>query len=433
MLLAILRIVSLVASAATSSVHIPRGATVHKHCDATTAISRTPDCTRGPFVYLACKDAPTAQQHAPADAHLSLSIRPSNVPRRPFLGTSTISIVIPALNEESRLEATLDTTERYLRATRSSAWEIIVVDDGSKDSTCSLVRGRGLSPRLRLLTSGYGNNRGKGAALAAGAAKARGRLILFLDADGATDLRELPALERRLRRPRCEMAVGWRVDAFRTRPLGRRLMGAVFAALARQVVTGVPDTQCGFKLLTRRAAVTLPPRLRVTGWTYDVDLLALAQSQGWIIASVPVRWNDVAGSKVRVFTPFAMLIDLVRLWAMSKVASLGTPTNATNCSTGWLMQGCCLDTDPFQFMEIAERGDMGAFPARQNVGSRRRKSGARISSGMMVVGAHGPFGRRRITTWSHGEVGREIEDRRKGAAPKALRTTLACPQQRDLA
>jgi len=242
---------------------------------------------------------------------------------RPYLATRSLSVVIPALNEASRLPPVLDATCRFLSASRAAPYEVIVVDDGSQDATAALVRARGLSPQLRLLSAA--DNQGKGAALAAGAAAARGEVVLFLDADGATGLEALPALERRLRRG-CHVAVGCRSAALAARPPGRRLMGAVFSTLAGVVVPGVPDTQCGCKLLSRRAARLLLPRLRVRGWAYDVELLAMAQQRGWRIASVPVSWRDVPGSKVTALTPFSMLADVARVWFA--VASSPSPAAA---------------------------------------------------------------------------------------------------------
>jgi len=186
-------------------------------------------------------------------------------------------VIIPAYDEAERLPRTLEESLAHLSTTRRGPWEIIVVDDGSHDSTCEFVAARlAAEPRLRLLSSGRGANRGKGAGLAAGAAAARGDLLLLLDADGATPLSALPALERRVGARGCEMAVGCRAAALAARPAARRLMGVVFAALASTCVRGVPDTQCGFKLLSRRAARALAPLpcLR-TSFPTRVSLLSL--------------------------------------------------------------------------------------------------------------------------------------------------------------
>ena len=207
--------------------------------------------------------------------HLPLA-RPRSPAAQCTVGTASLSVIIPAYDEAERLPRTLEESLAHLSTTRRGPWEIIVVDDGSHDSTCELVAARlAAEPRLRLLSSGRGANRGKGAGLAAGAAAARGDLLLLLD---ATPLSALPALERRVGARGCEMAVGCRAAALAARPAARRLMGVVFAALASTCVRGVPDTQCGFKLLSRRAARELFPSLQIRGWAYDVQLLALAQA-----------------------------------------------------------------------------------------------------------------------------------------------------------
>ncbi|EOD30526.1 hypothetical protein EMIHUDRAFT_123131 [Emiliania huxleyi CCMP1516] len=210
--------------------------------------------------------------------HLPLA-RPRSPAAQCTVGTASLSVIIPAYDEAERLPRTLEESLAHLSTTRRGPWEIIVVDDGSHDSTCELVAARlAAEPRLRLLSSGRGANRGKGAGLAAGAAAARGELLLLLD---ATPLSALPALERRVGARGCEMAVGCRAAALAARPAARRLMGVVFAALASTCVRGVPDTQCGFKLLSRRAARELFPSLQIRGWAYDATAASTA------VAKVP--------------------------------------------------------------------------------------------------------------------------------------------------
>ena len=209
----------------------------------------------------------------------------------------SLTVVIPAFNEALRLPPVLDASLAYLQAGQRP-WELIVVDDGSSDGTSEVVRQRCSScerGRLRLLRAD--GNGGKGAALRAGAAAARGDRIALVDADGATPLSALPALERALDAAGCGVAVGSRSDVLRRRPPYRRLMSAVFSLLAMSCVADLDDTQCGlepslrlrlrlrlrlslrlplpltrcgFKLLTRQAAERTFPHLHVAGWAYDV-------------------------------------------------------------------------------------------------------------------------------------------------------------------
>ena len=234
-------------------------------------------------------------------------------PRTAAGGPPTLSVILPAYNEATRLPPTLDASLAYLEAVVAPdrGWELIVVDDGSTDGTSDVVRRHGLGGGLRLLRAA--RNGGKGAALRAGAAAATGERLLLMDADGATPLSALPSLERALEEARCDVAVGSRAAVLRQRPPHRRLMGAVFAALASSCVRELDDTQCGFKLLTRRAAARTLPHLHVTGWAYDVELLYLAQALGLGVTSATVPWADVAGSKVRPATPAQMAVDVARV------------------------------------------------------------------------------------------------------------------------
>uniref|UniRef100_A0A7S0L6M2 dolichyl-phosphate beta-glucosyltransferase n=1 Tax=Coccolithus braarudii TaxID=221442 RepID=A0A7S0L6M2_9EUKA len=227
----------------------------------------------------------------------------------PMLSTRFLSVVIPALNEEARLPPTLERVASYLQRNRADAYEVIVVDDGSGDRTAQAVVRIGLSPALRLLRSE--TNCGKGAALAAGAMAASGELVLLMDADGATQIDELPYLEQQLPIHSPHIAVGSRVAVLSKRPWRRRLMGRVFALTASSCVRGVEDTQCGFKLLSREAALATLPNLHVDGWAYDVELLFIAQELGIGITSVRVAWRDMPGSKITWSTPLVMLRDVL--------------------------------------------------------------------------------------------------------------------------
>ena len=218
----------------------------------------------------------------------------------------TLSVIVPAFNERSRLPLTLKRSMEYLK-TRGD-FEIIVVDDGSSDGTALWVaKEHADDPSIRVLRSA--SNRGKGAACAAGCLYARGQRVLLMDADGGTPISALATLEEAMSRTGCGVVVGCREQH---RPWYRRLMGEVFRRLASTCVSGVSDTQCGFKLLTRPAAAATMPHLRVKRWAYDVELLFLAQALGVGVASARVPAVDRPGSKIRWYTPAQMLFDVVR-------------------------------------------------------------------------------------------------------------------------
>lgn len=213
-----------------------------------------------------------------------------------------LSIVIPAYNEEQRLPAYLREVCAYT-ARLGKPCEIIVVDDGSRDQTTERVREiQGNCPALRLLRQPQ--NTGKGRAIQRGVLAAKGRYILFADADGATPIREANRLLRSMESERADLAIGSRrvvapSGVQRQRRGNRAFMSRLFFALVNVLaVPGIQDTQCGFKLFRRSAAHHLFAQLHESGWAFDVEILYKAQFAGFRIVEVPVSWSEVAGSKV---------------------------------------------------------------------------------------------------------------------------------------
>jgi dolichyl-phosphate beta-glucosyltransferase len=228
---------------------------------------------------------------------------------------SGLSVVIPAFNEALRLPSYLDDVVSFLEG-RGEPHEVVVVDDGSTDGTAALVRALAAHhPSVRLLP--LGRNRGKGAAVRAGMLTATGAARLFTDADGATPIAELKRLEPALAAG-ADVVIGSRVlldSAVAVRTRRHRVMaGRVFNWLvARLVMGGVADSQCGFKLFTAAAAEALFGALKTTGFAFDVELLLRAQEAGYRIVEVPVNWADQAGSKVGVLTSGpGMLLQILR-------------------------------------------------------------------------------------------------------------------------
>jgi dolichyl-phosphate beta-glucosyltransferase len=224
-----------------------------------------------------------------------------------------LSIVIPAYNEEARLGPTLRDYVAYCRA-RDLKAELIVVDDGSLDRTSVVVnRFAAEHPELRLIR--LAENHGKGHAVRSGVVNARGRLVLFADADGATPLSEVERLEAALAQG-ADVAIGSRAlhDGRVTvkAKLYRRVIGRIFHGIVEALtVPGVKDTQCGFKLFRGPVAHDLFSRMRVRGFSFDVEVLMMAQRRGYRIAEVPVNWTHKPGSKVNLVTDSArMFCDL---------------------------------------------------------------------------------------------------------------------------
>ena len=224
-----------------------------------------------------------------------------------------LSIVVPAFNEEARLGPTLREYVGYCRRTGRRA-ELIVVDDGSLDRTSAVVNTlESEFSELRLIR--LAENRGKGHAVRSGVVNAQGKLVLFADADGATPLEEVERLEKAIAGG-ADVAIGSRAlqDA-RVKVnarLYRRVIGRIFHGLVETLtVPGVKDTQCGFKLFRGEVAHDLFSRMRIRGFSFDVEVLMMAQRRGYRIAEVPVNWTHQPGSKVNLVTDSArMLRDL---------------------------------------------------------------------------------------------------------------------------
>ena len=243
-------------------------------------------------------------------------------------GTVSLSVVSPAFNEEKRLPRMLDETIGYLEKRRALdsgfSWEILIVDDGSRDATADVVLSFSKkfgSERVRLVR--LAKNHGKGGAVMKGMLRARGKEILMIDADGATRFSDLERLEEALRRlytvnPEGGAVFGSRfhmqqADAEHKREPLRGFVSFVFHLLVTTLVPGgVRDTQCGFKLFSRAAARRIFPRQKIWGWSFDCELLFLAGDLP--VTEVAVFWVDVPGSKLSVvLASLEMARDIVLL------------------------------------------------------------------------------------------------------------------------
>lgn len=205
------------------------------------------------------------------------------------------SIVVPAYNEADRLPALLADLLPRLDPIED---EVVIADDGSTDNT-SAVAARLLRDRAHHIVRSD-NNRGKGAALRAGVAAARGRTIVFVDADNATDLEALEPLIAEL--DQHDVAIGSRRAATSTVADGsahRRWMARGFNLMVRRLTgLSLADSQCGFKAFRGPAARLLFHLSEIDGFAQDVEVLDLATSLGMTVAEVPVQWRAVPGSKV---------------------------------------------------------------------------------------------------------------------------------------
>jgi dolichyl-phosphate beta-glucosyltransferase len=224
-----------------------------------------------------------------------------------------LSIVVPAYNEAARLPLTLPKLEQF--CTHHGSVELLIVDDGSKDSTAALIQEFAAQyPFARLLQNP--GNRGKGYSVRHGMQKAQGDWILSTDADLSSPLEELDKLLNAVEREKAAIAIG-------SRALDRSLVGVHQGALREwtgrvfnvimRAATGLPfrDTQCGFKVFRKDAARVIFSRQLLEGFGFDVEDLVIARIHGFRAVEVPVRWNNVEGTKVSALTGARAFWDLV--------------------------------------------------------------------------------------------------------------------------
>ena len=227
-----------------------------------------------------------------------------------------LSLVVPAFNEQSRLPPSLALIRGELDQGERS-YQVIVVDDGSRDRTSELVEQAKVTwPQLQLIT--FDRNLGKGAAVRAGMLAASGRLRLFSDADLSTPLSEMRKLEAAIRAG-AGIAIGSRAlpgsQVELHQPRYRELMGKAYNQLLRRLVLpGVRDSQCGFKMFTAAAAVSCFTPLEIPGFGFDAEVLLRARWSGIAIAEIPVVWRNSIGTRVSSLRDGGqMLADVVRL------------------------------------------------------------------------------------------------------------------------
>ncbi|MCC6175011.1 MAG: glycosyltransferase family 2 protein [Chloroflexi bacterium] len=226
----------------------------------------------------------------------------------------TLSLVIPAYNEEARLPATLEATSDYLHR-RGEPYEILVVVNGSTDGTAAVAKCFAeRDPSVRLIVTSL---RGKGLAVKIGVSEARGERVVFCDADLSTPIDEVVGLADRLNE-RDQMVIATREGHGARRigePYSRHIMGRVFNSLVQVLaVRGIHDTQCGFKAFTRRCAQAVFSRQRLAGFGFDVELLYIARKHGFHIREVPVTWVYRPSSRVDpVRDTIRMFLDVVRV------------------------------------------------------------------------------------------------------------------------
>jgi len=234
-----------------------------------------------------------------------------------------LSVIIPAYNEARRLPKTLTEIDKYLRK-QSYDYEILVVNDGSRDKIAEVVRC--LTPgvkHLRLIDNK--ENKGKGAVVRQGMLEAKGEFRLFTDADNSTSIDQLEKMWPEFEKG-SDIVIGSRdVKGAVLNPpqpwLRNVILGEGFRLL-RKIIVGLwelGDTQCGFKCFTKKAAENIFPKCKIDRFAFDPEILVIAKKLGYKIKEIPVYWKNDPESKVKFKSMIKMLIDLFKIrWNLIK-------------------------------------------------------------------------------------------------------------------
>jgi glycosyltransferase involved in cell wall biosynthesis len=238
-----------------------------------------------------------------------------------------LAIVIPAYEEAERLGAPLLALLKYVSGLEHKT-EVIVVDDGSKDDTSGVAKAVFAQyPDIPAKVIRYEENRGKGFAVKTGLLACDADIALFSDADMATPITELPKLVDPIKRGEFDVTFGSRAldrSLIGTHQPWRREQGGKVFNFFVKIATGLPfwDTQCGFKAFRMSAFRPMLDVMTIDRFGFDVEFLYVAQLAGLRLKEIPVRWNDVAGTKVNVLRDSRRMLQEVAL--IRKQARSGT-------------------------------------------------------------------------------------------------------------
>ena len=224
-----------------------------------------------------------------------------------------ISIVIPVYNEENRIQSFLSNVIDYVNK-KDFLYEIIIVDDGSHDTTTTIVKSllnEKLPGKYTILKLPV--NLGKGAAIRKGMLESNGEYIFFLDADGSTAINEIDRFIPHFSVD-CDIYIATRTIKHKA-PFKRKFFGYGYIYLANFLLQlGVADITCGFKCYKRECTQKIFSRQKLNNWSFDAEDIFIARKHGFTIKEIPVKWVHIPGSKVNVLkNVFVCGLDLFRI------------------------------------------------------------------------------------------------------------------------
>jgi glycosyltransferase involved in cell wall biosynthesis len=226
-----------------------------------------------------------------------------------------LSIIIPAHNEEKRIEETLRQYSHFFQKKYKKDFEIIVILNGCLDDTLGIVKK--IAKKYKQIKYFDFKQSGKGFAIIKGFKASRGELIGFVDADCSTSPESFYDLVKRINGYGGIIASRWMKGSIvhPKQPFSRRLASRLFNFLVR-FLFGIrsQDTQCGAKLFKKDAIKRILPGLGITAWAFDIDLLYRLKEQGYSIKDIPTTWSDKGNSRLNVGkTSFQMFLAVIRL------------------------------------------------------------------------------------------------------------------------
>jgi glycosyltransferase involved in cell wall biosynthesis len=222
-----------------------------------------------------------------------------------------LSILFPAHNEEERLPDTLQKVDAFIRSLPFPC-EVVIIENGSTDATLQIAQEYAHNNEHAIVL--HNDLPGKGRAVQTGMLAARGAYRFVCDVDLSMPVEEIlhflpPQLDD------YDIAIASREAKGAVRydePPYRHLVGRVFNTMVRLLtLPELNDTQCGFKCFTAQAAETLFPKMTIPGWTFDVEVLAIARQRKYRLVEVPIPWYYQPRSKINVLRDSAkMALDL---------------------------------------------------------------------------------------------------------------------------
>ncbi len=226
-----------------------------------------------------------------------------------------VSLIIPAYNEENIIVKSIGTLKDYCDSLACD-YEIVIVNDGSTDSTGELIRERLAGDKI--IDAGYADNRGKGGALKAGVLASSGDIIVTTDCDLAYGCDVIKMALEVMESEQCDLLIGSRAlakDGFAGYPIIRKLASKLyFRLLSVYAGLSVSDSQCGFKCYTRKAAKVLFGQMKTYGFAFDLEILLRAKNHGYKLSQIPVTIKNHGSSKINILKDSVrMLSDVAKI------------------------------------------------------------------------------------------------------------------------